>query len=185
MTCPICEAHTQPGAEHCPRCGAAVAPRDFNAPLAAGVVLEGKVRPVPPSEAWALTPADRVTPDAHHEPARASMTTLVRAQPSPPMVSRRPSLPVLLWRQPAVRAVARAGAGALALSLGVRLLRSALARPRATGRVVSGALPFARTLLDPMLERGAMPRTPFGATNERGADVIETFLYVRQVVRRR
>jgi hypothetical protein len=94
------------------------------------------------------------------------------------LVPVRPSLPALLWQQPAVRAVARAGAGAVALTLGMRLLRAWLVRTRAAQSLASSALPTVTELLR-QHERPA--QTP-GERVERGAELVEIFIFMRRVI---
>ena len=106
---------------------------------------------------------------------------VIEGERSTDLVVARPSLPALLWRQPAVRAVARAGAGAVALTLGMRLLRGWLGRgplrSRQLARATTSALPSARQLLDHSMDGVERPA--------RGDEVVETIIYVRRVLRRR
>jgi hypothetical protein len=80
-----------------------------------------------------------------------------------------------------VRAAAQAGAGAVALTLGLRLLRTWLTGPQAAREAVSSALP---TLADLIQQRG-LPGPAECAPGERGAEVVETLVYMQRVVRRR
>ncbi len=183
MTCPTCQAEQARPVAYCPRCGAPLMAIWRTAEDADGLVIEGTViaretiggeRPVngaceaddPEESEWSAAPYD----------AARSSTSLVVARPA-----ALPSLPARLWRQPAVRAVARASAGALALTLGMRLLRGALARPRVTGELASTVLPTIRHLFD----RTPARRSPLGVPSDHDGEVVETFIYMRRVVRRR
>lgn len=179
MTCPDCQAeHAHPVA-HCPRCGASLAAATHGAWDAEGELIEGTI--VEYAAAEDVLPPHRLDASRDGEPPICAQAPT----PSTSLVVARhaalPSLPVRPWRQPAVRAVARASAGALALSLGMRLLRGALARPRATSELASSALPVLRQLFDHAPDH----RLPFGAASEQDADIVETFIYMRRIVRRR
>jgi hypothetical protein len=150
MVCPTCGAALAPVTE-CVRCAA----RERGAGSAQGGAVivatpeRGRVRVAPAAPAGALIPAS------------------IDARPLP--IGARVGLPVRLWRQPAVRAVARAGAGALALSVGLRLARVWLARSIAR----RGAPPLAHALTE--LPTATRPERPVA----RG-EVVETWIYVRQ-----
>jgi hypothetical protein len=137
MNCPTCGA-TLTLATECAWCAARA--RDASSALVAGVVDElperGMVSLAPLEPAGVLTRA----------PASGRALTVIA----------REGLTAQLWRQPAVRAVARAGAGALAFSVGLRLARALLARALVR-------LP---------------PATRLPAA--RGGEVVETWIYVRQ-----
>lgn len=112
---------------------------------------------------------------------------LARAVRSGPLAARSllPTLPAAIWR-PAVRAAAEAGVGALTLTVGARLLRAWLARPRALPGATPSALAALTDLLSPPRTTQA-PRAPRerGGLRERGAELEETVIYLRRTVRPR
>lgn len=169
MVCPVCAAETLPTIARCSRCGEPIA---AGLGLVDGLVVEGTVEHGSVSERVFLTRAYDEPPGAGREIAPSVSQSLA---------VRQPSLATMLWRQPAVRAVARAGVGALALTLGMRVVRGLLARPHITGEAARAALPLARHLFD----RQPASRRPEGDLSEGGGEVIETLIYMRQVVRRR
>jgi hypothetical protein len=81
------------------------------------------------------------------------------------------SLPAQLWRQPAVRAAARTGAAAIALSMALRLARGWLAHSLARG---------ASRSIAPALTKN-LPEVSLPRRMARGAETVETWIYVRQV----
>jgi hypothetical protein len=83
-------------------------------------------------------------------------------------------LPARLWRQPVVRAAARASASALALSVGLRLARLWWARSRARRGLRSVAPSLAGALAE------QLPATRLPRPVARGGAVVETWIYVRQ-----
>jgi hypothetical protein len=171
MECPLCQAWVAvPGAE-CPRCGARL--HDAGATEGTAGVVEGTAQRGPVS-------AELPLPDGDMDATGARMTGDGSRSADTRLMVRSSALPAVLWRQPAVRAVAQAGAGAIALGLGVRLLRAWLAHPRAVRTVTSSALPTLGDLLQAV--NGADGEVP---GRERGGDVVETFVYMRRVVRRR
>lgn len=176
MACPVCETDKMLVAEICPECGARLPTRPrADAPLVVeGTAQRGPVRAeLPPlAEGAVASPSGAAGAASVGDDQGSRETRLVVA---------RPSLPALLWQQPAVRAVARAGVGAVALTLGMRLLRAWLARPRATRQVVTTALPMVADLLEQGRHSGSSPLAPA----ERGAEVTETFIYMQRVIRRR
>jgi hypothetical protein len=96
------------------------------------------------------------------------------------LIVRQAGLPALLWQQPAVRVAVQSAAGAIAVTLGMRLLRAWLAHPRAAGRVASSVLPaFADLLQAPNMAEADLAR------RERDGEVVETVVFMRWVVRRR
>lgn len=90
-----------------------------------------------------------------------------------------PTLSAVIWR-PAVRAAAEAGIGTLALTVGARLLRAWLARPRGA----PGAPASMPPMVTHLIRRPGADRPP-RAEWERGAAVEETVIYLRRVVRSR
>jgi hypothetical protein len=167
MVCPVCEADAVPVKDVCPHCGAAL-PMALNGEVRG--IVEGTAQRGPISAELPLLAEGEGEGAAG--PARAHATSLTVT---------RPALPAVLWQQPAVRAVAQAGAGAVALTLGLRLLRAWLARPRAAHQVVSSALP----LMAELIEQGGRAGEPPTRRGERGTEMVETVIYVQRVMRRR
>ncbi len=169
MVCPICEAEGLSVREPCPRCGAPLQPA-----RSVGVV-EGTAQRGPVSAE--LPPL----PEAEEMPAYSNGLdgTARHDTGGTSLVPARPSLPAVLWRQPAVRAVARAGAGAVALTLGLRLLRVWLARTRTAQSLASSALPAVTELL----RQNERPTQGPGERVERGSEMVETFIFMRRVIR--
>jgi hypothetical protein len=103
---------------------------------------------------------------------------LAVAEPSGPFAlpvpMRLAELTLVAWRQPAVRAAVKTGASALALSLALRAARHILTHPGARRAVTRSALPSLSGLLQPESSDG----------REHGAMVIETYVYMRRVIRR-
>jgi hypothetical protein len=155
----------------CSRCGALLPPHPAGA---TGLVVDSTAERGP------------ISAELPPEPLAAAGTA-VGAEPdgrSLDLVAARASLPALLWRQPAVRAVARAGAGAIALSVGMRLLRVWLTHPRATRQAAASVLPGVRQLLAQRHGAGGLP----GANGDRrvgAGEIEETVIYLRRVVRQR
>lgn len=175
MTCPVCEADNLLIAETCPQCGARVhsAPRADSTRVVEGTAQRGPVsEELPPLAEGAAETIGDAGPASDEAGQVNSDTSLVVA---------RPSLPAVLWQQPAVRAVAQAGVGAVALTLGMRLLRSWLARPQASRQLVTTALPMVADLL----EQGKHVTSPASPQTERGTEIVETFIYMQRVIRRR
>lgn len=112
--------------------------------------------------------------------ASSEVNALTVSEPSSrftlPVPVRLAELSVAAWRQPAVRAAVKTGASALALSLAMRAARRALIRPTARRAVTRAVLPALTDLLQ--------PEVPNERDHERGAVVVETFVYMRRVVRR-
>lgn len=180
MTCPACLTEHLSPAVRCPHCGASLAALSRAAwggwdgadDMIEGTIIEYEATgdSVPPGSADASSDGEQSTLSRASTPS----TSLVVARPA------LPSLPARLWRQPAVRAVAQASMGALALTLGMRLLRGALTRPRATSQLASSALPAIRQLFDARVPRRSLLTVP----DNPGGEVVETFIYIRRVVRR-
>lgn len=175
MVCPVCEAVAVPVKDVCPHCGATL-PTTPSAEVRG--IVEGTAQRGPISaELPLLVDAEGEGTQA----ADAAVAAEPERAPATSLVVRRPALPAVLWRQPAVRAVAQAGAGAVALTLGLRLLRAWLARPRAVRQVVSSALP----LMAELIEQGGLSGEPPARRGERGAEMVETVIYARRVIWRR
>ncbi len=159
----------------CPTCGAGMATA---AAQSWGAAAGNGARTAPAEVVAADTVADTV----NAPPERS----LIRLAPPAPELARTPAslgarmlparlgvgFPAHLWRQPAVRAAVRAGAGALALSVGLRLGRVVLARALARG----GPRPLAAT--PPLVVR--LPAAPAPGSGPRGGEIVETWIYVRQ-----
>jgi hypothetical protein len=172
---PNCDEGRLGAQETCPSCGAPLwaAPGDIGVAVVEGAAERVSIRVELPSPAQAARtaaypqrPTDGVPVGGHR------VTSLVVA---------RPALPAVLWQQPAVRAVAEVGVGAVALSVSVRLLRAWLARPRAARSLVASAMP---ALAELRPRDGGGSQTP-GRSMARGAELVETVVYVERVVRRR
>ena len=172
MVCPICEAEDLSVRESCPWCGAPLQPARGarNVGVVEGTAQRGPVSaelpPLPEAEAMPIH-SDGLDGTARRDTRGTSL------------VPARPSLPAVLWRQPAVRAVARAGAGAVALTLGMRLLRAWLVRTRTAQSLASSALPTVTELL----RRNERPAQGPGERVERGTEVVEAFIFMRRVIR--
>lgn len=153
MFCPACQVLAEEVAEFCPACGAPLRP----------VAADDAVRLV---EGSARSGASRaVEPVAVPEIRAGASLALAR-------VSARAAV---LWQQPAVRAAARTGASAMALSLALRLAKSLLvSRGGATAPSIVPAL-------------GDLLRTrePLAMPSRRGepGEVLEMFVYMRRTVR--
>lgn len=178
MYCSACLTEYPLSYAWCPRCGASLAATPPPARDSADNVIEGTI--VEYGASGDGLPADGAdTVGDEDRPIMAQTAT-----PSTSLIVARPALPSLparLWRQPAVRAVARASAGALALTLGMRVLRGALMRPHVTSQLAGSALPALRQMFD---ARSPARRPVLPATGDDNADVVETFIYIRRVVRR-
>ena len=173
MECPNCHTMVTGRARACPRCGAAL--RDaIGADEGGAGIVEGTAERGPVSAELPLPVDDEQNGGRAHASIAGASSADTR------LVVRATALPAVLWRQPAVRVAAQAGAGAIALTVGARLLRAWLARPRAVRGMATSALPFAADLLQ-------SPSTMAGehVRPERSGDVVETFIFLRRVVRRR
>jgi hypothetical protein len=172
MECAECGTRVTAHAALCPRCGAPLAGTHAAAESGAGIV-ESTAERGPVSAELPLPP------ESDAESAGAPMGAADASFSDTRLVVSRTDLPAVLWRQPAVRAVAQAGAGAIALTLGMRLLRAWLARPRGARAVGPSALPLVADLLHPTDSGGGA-----SLRGERGTEVMETFIYIRRVIRR-
>jgi hypothetical protein len=168
MECPSCRAKVTGTAPACPRCGALLG--TFGAGTAGAGIVEGTAERGPVSAELPL-PAEGEQDATGAGGSGESDTRLV---------VQMVGLPAMLWRQPAVRTVAQAGTGAIMLTLGVRLLRAWLARPKPAGRVATTALPY---LADLLQAPGVPAEEPM--RRERSGEVVETVIFMRRVVRRR
>jgi hypothetical protein len=169
MFCPSCQLVVAEAPEACPACGGAL--RDVGAADTVELV-----------EATAsIAGTDTDSGASTHAGTAGSNTRAVARLPRPgavPALARLAELPALAWRQPAVRSAVRTGAGALALSLVVHAARTAISSRRARGRVTEGVVPA--------VLRALHPQTPGRSAEERDQAAVdfETFIYVRQTVRR-
>lgn len=100
-------------------------------------------------------------------------------EPSTSLVPLQKNLPSLLYNSPIPRSVA-AGAGAVALGVGIELLRRGLlARLSQPSKSVENALPVLGGLKDLLLPQNN--NKPFKL--RRGYEVHETVIYMRRVIR--
>jgi hypothetical protein len=83
---------------------------------------------------------------------------------------------VVAWRQPAVRAVVRTGASAVALSVALRVAGRLVTSRSARQIATQAALPGLTELLAPGEQRVAR--------RGRDVEVSETFIYMRRITRR-
>jgi hypothetical protein len=91
------------------------------------------------------------------------------------------ALPALAWRQPAVRAAVKTGAGAVALSLAAHAARRCLEGSHWGHASGEGLLP---ALVDALGSQERRPRMRSERGPDEGALVVETFIYARRVIRR-
>ncbi len=178
MECPICGARAPDHADTCMArtVYASAVPGDEPARIVEGSVKRGPVSAqLPLSDEDASGNAD----DAILRDDRAWMS-LARGPSDTRLAIRLPALPATLWRQPAVRAVASASVGAVALTFAARLLHAWVSRPRAVRGLATSAWP----LVADMLDRPEALRGTAGTRPERGAEVVETVVYMQRVVRR-
>jgi hypothetical protein len=174
MLCPICDADAGSARESCLRCGAPLGhPQATRQVL--GVVDSTAARGPVRAELPLVLEAEGSEGMAAPPDALAGET---RRRTS--LVVMGPALPAVVWRQPAVRTLVQAGAGAVAMTLGMRLLRAWLARPRATRALASSALPVVAELLRQRDRPSLVP----GERAEPGAEVVETVIFMRRVIRR-
>jgi hypothetical protein len=93
------------------------------------------------------------------------------------LLARIPELSLLAWQQPAVRSAVKTGAGAIMLSLAMRVARQWLLEPSRRRAMTDSLVPTPGELLRPAArEQRRWPR--------RGMEVTETFIYVRRTLRR-
>jgi hypothetical protein len=165
MFCPSCQLVVRGEvAAPCPVCGGTL--RDINVSDAVELV-----------EATASLggigdPGADGTVDATRAVVRSS------PRPLPVALSRLSALPAVAWRQPVVRAAVRTGASALALSLAARAARAVVSGRRASAQLPQATLP---SVFD-LLQSPSAPRRMSGPAPR--VEVIETFVYVRRVIRR-
>lgn len=159
MFCPTCQTVVRTSSGPCPTCGGIM--REVAARDAVEVVeTTVEVRPEEVAQATGAPPPETGTLAVAPLPASAAL----------PVPARLAQLSLAAWRRPLVRATVKTGASALALSLAVRATRHALIRPSVRRSAPS--------VLRSMLEADSPP------DSECGAAVIETFVYVRRVIRR-
>jgi hypothetical protein len=174
MFCPSCQLVVQGDAGSpvevaapCPVCGGTL--RDISAADAVEMV-----------EATAsLGGAGEPAADGAADASRAVVR--VPERPLPLSLSRLSALPALAWRQPVVRAAVRTGASALALSLAVRAARAIVVGRRARATMTDTVLPTVAELLQS--PRSTPTARPTSGLAPR-VEIVETFIYVRRIVRR-
>lgn len=165
MFCPTCQMVVPDGPGVCPACGDTL--RDLAATDEIEVVeVTAELMP----DVATVPPDGSAIPDAI--PATALAVRPAAAELSPAL-TRAGQLAIAAWRQPAVRAAVKTGASAVALSLAFRAARQALASPSARRAVARDALPS----LSDLFHTGNEP--PDGRYV-----VVETYIYMRRVVRR-
>jgi hypothetical protein len=163
MFCPECQLVVGEESAACPACGGLL--RDVQRADAVEAV-----------EAMALLTAPT---ESAADSSRAMVQVPVRsALPALSRMAGLAGLPALAWRQPAVRAAVRTGASVLVLSLAVRAARAVIQSRRPPQAVAEGMLPL---LSDLMQRRDGESRA---ARDGQPVAVVETFIYVRRVVRR-
>ncbi|HLZ23592.1 MAG TPA: hypothetical protein VKQ30_15880 [Ktedonobacterales bacterium] len=162
MFCPTCQTVVWSAPDICPTCGGMM--RE----VAAGdsvEVVEGSAE---------LGVGEPAKDDATSSEMSALAVAGSSGRVTLPAPVRLAEVSVAAWRQPAVRAAIKTGASALALTLAMRAARHMLARPPARRAAIRTVLPTLSDLLQ--------SEAPDG--RERGTMVIETFVYVRRVIRR-
>lgn len=172
MLCPTCQTAVPGGSGFCPTCGATIRDmtgRDDTDNLDEIEVVEVTAEIMPESPAPV---ADSGEP-AMNDDITTALTIRGPAGEPIPALNRARELALAAWRQPAVRAVVRTGASAVALSLAMRAARQALASPRPRRTATRSALPAMAELFQP-------------EARERDGEyvVVETIFYMRRVVRR-
>lgn len=167
MFCPTCQTVMRIDGALCPTCGDAIHP----------ILATDVVESVEGSAAF----ADGEAPDMHGDTTiaiREAMGTHLVAQDKEQvsLLARIPELSLIAWQQPAVRSAVKTGAGAIMLSLAMRAARQWLLEPRRQKAVTDSLMPALGDLLRPgeRIQR----RGP-----GRGAEVTETFIYVRRTLR--
>lgn len=167
MFCPACQTVMRVDGTLCPTCGDAMHP-----------ILSTDIVEVVESSA-AFTESE--TPSAHGDAALTIRVTrdadlVVQGKKQDSLLSRIPELSVIAWQQPAVRSAVKTGAGAIMLSLAMRVARQWLLEPSRRRAVTDSLVPTLGELLRPAVRE--QRRWPRG-----GAEVTETFIYVRRIVR--
>ena len=100
------------------------------------------------------------------------------AEPSTSIVPVQNSLPALLYNSPVPRRVA-AGVGALALGVGIELLRRNMLTRMLPSRAMRNALPAAPSLKDVVFSRpNKTTKVP------KGYEIHETVVYMTRIIRR-
>jgi hypothetical protein len=181
MYCPTCHTVVAASDEltsetHCPVCGASLLQPVRTAD--AVVTFEDAVVRVEgaPEQHWICG----YRPEYDPKPPMAVILRR-RKQEAVAVCERVAALPALAWRQPAVQAAVKTGAGAIALSLAAHAARRWLEgshRGRAGGE---GLLP---ALADALGSPDHGPRLRREREPDEGALVVETFIYARRVIRR-
>jgi len=173
MECAHCRAALRADDAVCPACGRP-------APAARATIVEGTilpdVNPAPPPGEFASPP-----PGAAEEtipPARA----LVPAQPAHPALAALAHLPACAWRRPAVRSAVKTGAGAVALTVALRLAGRWVTSRGARQAAGESLLPALADLLAQGEDGRAIARRAIARRGRHG-EITETFIYLRRTVR--
>lgn len=168
MFCPTCQTVMRVDGVLCPTCGDAIHP------IQASDIVEA----VESNAVYAEGVAAGANGDATITLTAPMDTALVaRAEKRTSLLARLPELSLIAWQQPAVRSAVTTGAGAIALSLAMRVARQWLLEPRRRGTVADSLVPPLGDLLRPAeREQRQWPR--------RGVEVTETFIYIRRSFRR-
>lgn len=167
MFCPTCQTVMRVDGALCPACGDAIHP----------ILATDVVEAVEGSAAYAEGAAPSGNGDPAITIAEAADTALVTQEKKQmSLLTRIPELSLRAWQQPAVRTAVRTGAGAIALSLALRVARQWLLEPRRQAAVVDSLVPTLGELLRPA--EAVQRRSP-----RRGVEVSETIVYVRRTIR--
>ncbi len=164
MFCPSCQLAVPGAPRSCPACG-------------------GSLRDVSPVDAVELVEAGGASAESSGSETGVTLVATreiapLADPPALPALVRLRELPALAWRQPVVRAAVRTGASTLALSLALRAARALVSARSSSVALPRGAAPTLAEMLQP---RGAVRDLPPG---ESQVEIVETFVYVRRVVRR-
>lgn len=162
MFCPTCQSVMRVNEALCPACGDATHPI-----LATDVVEVIEANTTYPQEA--LPGGD--TAGSMIVPERRNTALVPQGKKQMSLLARIPELSQLAWQQPTVRAAVKTGAGAIMLSLAMRVARQWLLEPRRRAAVTDTLVPTLGELLRPAdRERRSGSR--------HGSEVTETFIYV-------
>ena len=167
MFCPTCQTVIRIDGALCPTCGDSM--QAIRTTHAAEVVES--------SAGYAEGEASGANGDMTITIREAMGANLVRhSKTQDSLLARVPEMTLLAWQQPAVRSAIKTGAGAIMLSLAMRVARQWLLEPRRQRAATGSLMPPLGELLRPVeaTQRRALVR---------GAEVIETFIYVRRTPR--
>lgn len=168
MFCPTCQTVMRVDGVLCPTCGDAIHP----------IEATDVVEVVESSAAYAVGGARGTNGGAALTITRARDAALVPSGTKPvSLLSRLPELSMLAWQQPAIRSAVKTGAGAIALSLAMRVARQWLLEPRRRKAVTDSLGPALGELLRPTEGEQRLRRG-------RGVEVTETFILIRRTFRR-